>query len=132
MWTQAVFIGFDGTWNDNARGQVAAGIQYAAALINQEMPRYIGNTTALEQLEIQCCAEAWSGDPAIKTVRDQCIAMINGVENIIRTDPSLGIDGSTIAHLNVGNLYYSFDEGGNINAHIPFTVHVQSTLLTSS
>lgn len=130
MWTQAVFVGFDGDWRSNNRGQVASGVQYNAVLVNQERP-YLGNTTAFEQLEIPCCAEAWSGDPTCKTVRDQCLAMLAGVETVIRTDPTLAVDGSTIASLQVGNLDYEFDEGGNLNAHIPFTVHVQTTLTTS-
>jgi hypothetical protein len=129
-WTQAVFIGFDGNWQSNARGQIAPNAQYNAVLIDQERP-YIGNTTVHEQLEIPGCAEAWSGDPTCKTVRDQCLTMRAAVETVIRTDPTLGIDGSTIATVTVGNLDYEFDEGGNINAHIPFTVHVQTTLTTS-
>lgn len=129
-WTQAVFVGFDGRWGENGRGQTAAHTEYNAVLINQERP-YLGVTTVTEHLEIPCCAEAWSGDPTVKTVRDQCLVMLAGVEKVVRTDPTLGVDGATNTTLTVGDLSYEFDAGGNLNAHIPFTVHVQTTLTTS-
>lgn len=129
-WMQAVFIGFDGNWHVDGRGDVAPGTQYSGVLINQERP-YIGNTTAREQLEIPCCAEAWSGDPLLKTTRDQALAMLGGVETVLRTDPTLGIDGSTDATLTVGDLFYEYDAAGNVNMHIPFTIHVTTQLTTS-
>lgn len=125
----AVYVGFDGDWRSDAAGRVAAGVSYSAALINQQMI-YVGNTSVREEVEVPCCVTAWSGDPTCKTARNTVMALLAGVETIIRTDPTLGIDGSTIAELRLGDLYYEFDEGGNMNAHVPFTIHVVTTLLS--
>lgn len=128
MWQSAVFIGFDGDWRDNPRGFVTNS-DYQAVLVNQQMA-FLGNSSMFEQLEIQCAAEFWSGDVNVQNARNGAIAMLAGVESVIRTDFSLGIDGSTIASLHTGNLSYYFDNDGNVGSRIAFIVHVQTTLLT--
>lgn len=133
MWTQAVFVGFDGDWKESPRGYAAPG-DYQAVLINQQM-EYIGGTvfgtSMKETLEVQCAAEAWSGDPSISTARNQTLALLAGVETIIRTDPTLGIDGSTIATVQVGSLSYAFDDDGQIGCRVTFVVHVETILLST-
>lgn len=128
-WTSAVFVGFDGNWQSDRLGQVAAHAEYEGARINQKLV-YLGNTSVQEEIEVPCIAESWSGDPAIQTARNNCLAMLAGVEKVLRADPTLGIDGSTIAELQVGSLSYFFDDGGNLCARVPFTVHVLTTLLS--
>jgi hypothetical protein len=130
QWTSAVFIGFDGNWHTGPNGEVAFPASYEGVLVNQELP-YVGNTTVKETLEVQCVAEAWSGDPNTQTARNATLAMLAGVETVLRTDPTLGIDGSTIATLRVGSLFYAFDAGGNLAVRIPFTVHVLTTISTT-
>lgn len=134
MWTQAVFVGFDGNWHETPRGQVAPGVEYEAVLINQQL-EYIGGpvvgTSVKETLEVRCSAECWSGDPTCQTARNQTVALLAGVETVIRTDPTLGIDGGTIASVQVGSLVYEFDPDGNIGCRAPFVVHVLTTILSS-
>lgn len=117
-WTQAVYIGFDGNWQGS----------FESALIDQELA-YVGNTTMRETLDIRCVAEAWSGDPTVQAIRAQALTMLAGVETVLRTDPTLGIDGSTIATLQVGALYQApFKDG--LAVRIPFVVHVITTITT--
>lgn len=134
MWTQAVFVGFDGDWHETATGTVGNATAYEAVLINQERP-YVGGTTfgtsVKETLEVRCCAEAWSGDVGIPGIRGQVLTLLAGVETVIRTDPTFGIDGSTIAELQVGSLTYVFDASGNVGCRVAFTVHVVTFLLTT-
>jgi len=121
MWTQAVYVGFDGEWQNN---------QYDAVDLRQSL-NYLGNTSMFEEFDIWCVAEAWAGDTTTKTARDQTLAMFAGVQTVIRTDPTLGVDGSTITGLQmVGQLRYEYDSSGNILARLPFQIHVVTTLLT--
>jgi hypothetical protein len=122
MWTSAVFIGFDGDWRQVASG-AASGAEYEAVLINQEDP-FLGTTSVYEQLEIRCVAEAWTGESSLKVVRDSTTTMFGGVASMLRTDPSLGIDGTTKATLQLGTLFYYYDSDGNVNARLPFVIHV--------
>jgi hypothetical protein len=122
MWTQAVYVGFDGEWANNI---------YAAVDLRQDL-NYLGNTSMFEEFDIWCVAEAWAGDVNTKTARDQCLAMFAGVQTVLRTDPTLGVDGSTITGLTLaGQLRYEFDTSGNILARLPFQIHVVTTLLTT-
>lgn len=117
-WTQAVYVGFDGNWQGT----------FESVLVNQRL-EYLGNTTIKETLEVRCCAEAWSGDPAVQGVRNLALAMLAGVETVLRTDPTLGIDGSTTATVSVGSLYQQpFKDG--LACRIPFVVHVETTITT--
>jgi hypothetical protein len=119
QWSQAVFVGFDGNFQGS----------WESALIDQTRP-YLGVTTGEEILEIRCCAEAVSGDLTTKVVRDQALAMLAGVETVIRTDPRLGIDGSTNATLQVGTLY-QIAYSDSLHVRIPFVIHVQTTITTA-
>ena len=127
-WTTAVFVGFDGDWRQLATGQAGGGAYEAGT--GSQAYEYVGNTTVAEQIEIRCVAEAWGGEPTLKTYRDQALAMWAGIAAMIRTDPTLGIDGSTIASVSDYTLTYDFDNDGNVVCRIPFTVHVLTTILT--
>ena len=123
MWTQSVYVGFDGEW---------ANSQYDAVDLRQSL-NYLGNTSMFEEFDINGVAEAWNGDVTTKVVRDQCLAMFAGVQTVLRTDPTLGVDGSTVTGLTlVGQLRYEFDSSGNILARLPFQIHVITTLLTTN
>lgn len=122
-WTNAVYIGFAGDFAAYQQGQYSE-----AVLINQAGYR-LGNTSVPETLEVACVAEGWSGDQNPQTARNGCLTLLSGVETIIRTDPTLGVDGSTTASLQVGNLAYLLYTDG-IACHIPFTVHVTTYLIT--
>lgn len=129
MWTQAVFVGFNGDWHTNAAG-TSTGQAYEAVLTNQQLV-YVGPTSNREELEIQCVAAIWSGDTNIQAARNSALTLFGAVQTVLRTDPSLGIDGSTVAQGLVGTLEYDYDTGGNVGAAIRFTIHVTTTLLTS-
>lgn len=128
MWQSAVFIGFDGDWRLIASGQ-ASGAEYEAVLVNQEDP-YLGVSSVYEQIELRCCATAWTGESDLSVIRNTTLAMWAGVAQMLRTDPSLGIDGSTKAILQTGTLFYYYDDSGNVNCRIPFVIHVTTTLMT--
>ena len=132
MWTQAVFIGFDGDWRATGVGYPPANVQYEASLINQEIAYVSGPVNSnFEQQDIQCAAATWSGDVTVQTARNVVIGLLDGVEDVLRTDRSLGIDGSTIAVMHVGTLDYIWDDSGNLGARIKFVIHVQTTLMSS-
>lgn len=118
QWSQAVFVGFDGNFQGS----------WEAALVDQKRP-YLGVTTAEEILEIRCCAEAVSGDLTTKVVRDQALAMLAGVETVIRTDPTLGVDGTTDATLTVGTLYQIM-YSDSLHVRIPFVINVFTSIST--
>ena len=128
MWTQAIFVGFSGDWHATPLGVTSPG-SYTAMLINQERP-YLGPTTAFEQLEIECVAAIWTGDTNVQAARNLALALWASVQTVLRTDPSIGIDGSTISDIRTGVLEYDFDDGGNIGAAVRFTVAVKTALLT--
>lgn len=126
VWTQAIYFGFDGNWEGSFEGTI----------IDQTNP-YIGVTSAQEDLQIRGCAEAWSGDPTWSTLRNQALAMLAGLETIIRTDPSLGVDGTTITRFQVASVYHfppnttvgPYAGNGSV-VRIPFIIHVRSTLMS--
>lgn len=93
-WTDAVFVGFDGDWKGT----------FEACLINQ-MWAYQGNTSTFEDVEVRCAAIAWSGDLTPKPIRDRALILMGGVEKALRTDPTVGMGGDTIAKLNLGTMY---------------------------
>lgn len=129
MWTSAVFIGFNGDWRLAAAGLPTPGVEYQAVLVNQEM-RDLGVTSVYEQTDIACVATAWTGESAVKVVRDQTLAMWAGVGTVIRTDPTLGIDGSTIAQISTYTFENDFDARNQIGVAVRFVVNVRTTLLT--
>ena len=126
-WTNAVFVGFDGDWRETAAG--SSGTFEAGEGVQSY--EYVGNTSVLEQIEVRCVAESWGGEPTLKTYRDQALAMWAGIAAMIRADPTLGIDGSTIASVSDYTINYDYDADGNAVCRIPFTVHVTTTILTT-
>ena len=115
-----VFVGFDGDWVSGT---------FESASINQSWP-YLGNTSRLEDVSVPCCVESWTGDMTPKTARDRAVVLLAGVETVLRTDPTLGIDGSTVAVLTVG-IPYQEPSGSGYLCRIVFTVDVKTTLLTT-
>lgn len=128
MWTSAVFIGFDGNWTETEQS-----LGTDAADINQTFA-YLGGVpqSMFEDLTVFCIAQGWNGDTNQKVVRDQALVMFHGVETALRTDPTLGIDGSVIAGLTIaGQLRYEYDMHGNVACRIPFQIQVKTTLLAT-
>jgi hypothetical protein len=122
-----VFVGFDGLWEETetSNGTTLADISQQFA--------YLGNTAMFEELTIYCIAQGWSGTSDLLAVLDQAMAMFHGVETVLRTDPTLGIDGSVIAGLDVsGQLRAEYDAGGNVAVRVPFTIKVETTLLSTA
>jgi hypothetical protein len=115
----SIFVGFGGDWETPVE---SVGIDHG--------DYYVGNTTITETLVIAGEIICWTGDNAIKPVRDRAIALFAGLETVIRTDPSLGIDGSTLAHLTPSTVdQYTFE--GGLACRIAYTVHVITSLKTS-
>lgn len=129
MWTQAVFVGFDGDWHTTPSGDSSGG-PYEAVLVNQELV-YVGNTTYREELEVQCCAAMWTGETSLQAARNGVLAVFAAAQTALRVDPTLGVDGSTVATVATGTLAYDYDTAGNVGAAVRFTVHVLTTLLTT-
>jgi hypothetical protein len=60
----------------------------------QQTPGPFGtNRPRDEQGEIACIASSWAGGTNQKTVRDAAYAITSGVENLLRSSPSLGVSG---------------------------------------
>ncbi len=128
MFNQAVFVGFEGDWQGS----------FEACQIDQEEP-YLGNSTVRETLELRCCADSWGGDPTWQTLRNSCLALLAGVETVIRTDRTLGIDGTTtVTQVAPGTLIQAptttfgpepYASSGSL-VRIPFIVHVTTYLMT--
>ena len=129
MWTQAVFVGFDGDWHTTPAGDSTGG-PYEVMLGNQELT-YVGNTSNREELEIHCCAAIWTGEPDLQPALESAFNLFGAVQQIVRSDPTLGIDGSTIATVQTFTAVYDYDTAGNVGAAVRFTVHVLTTLLTT-
>jgi hypothetical protein len=118
-WTDAVFVGFDG-FQDSA---------YEAGTIDHQWA-YVGNTSAFETVTVNCSIMSWTGDITPKPARDSALVLLAGVETVLRTDPTLGIDGSTQAQLLIGTPFQEpFTKG--LQVRIPFTVTVTTTLISS-
>jgi hypothetical protein len=90
----------------------------------------LGVTSVWEQLELRCVAEAWSGESDLSVPRNSALTMWAGVAQYLRTDPTLGIDGTTKATLQTGTGFYQYDNAGNVICRIPFVIHVLTTLMT--
>ena len=129
MWTQAVFVGFDGDWHTTPAGDASGG-PYEAVLVNQQLA-YVGNTTYREEMEVQCCAAAWTGETSLQAARNSALSLFAAVQTALRADPTLAVDGSTVATVQTGVLAYDYDTAGNVGAAVRFTVHVLTTLLTT-
>lgn len=62
---------------------------------DQDWPVLDAARTLDETAEIVCAAEAWSGTPTVKTVRDQCDAIVAAVAVLLRGTPAVGGPGDT-------------------------------------
>jgi hypothetical protein len=50
----------------------------------------LGRQAVTENLTIHCCAEAWSGETDVRTLRLAAYAIVHAVETLVRADPMLG------------------------------------------
>lgn len=50
----------------------------------------LGKQAVDETLTIHCCAEAWSGETDVRTLRLEAYGIVHAVETLIRADPMLG------------------------------------------
>lgn len=117
--TGLIVVGFDG-FQDS---------QYQAGTIDH-LWAYVGNTTAIETVTVNCSVMSWTGDVTCKPARDSALALLAGAETVIRTDPTLGIDGSTQAQMLIGTPFQEPFTAG-LQVRIPFVVSVTTTLLSS-
>lgn len=120
-WDDCVYVGFDGDWGNTVA---------EAVVINQVWP-YIGVTTREETSDITCAIVSQTGDDDIKGVRDRAVVLLAAVETVLRTDPTLGIDGSTIAQLSPVAVYQETTQAG-LACRVLFTISVKTTLTSST
>lgn len=118
-WADAVFIGFDGDWNG----------KFDSVRIKQDWS-YLGATSRFEEVDIVCSVVSWSGDVTPKPNRDRAIVLLGAVETVLRTDPTLGLDSSVIATLDVANVFQEPFQNGH-GCRILFTIHIRDQILTS-
>lgn len=59
----------------------------AAAQVNADWPVLDHAETLDETGEVVCAAEAWGGGAVVKTVRDQCDAIVGAVDLLLRGGP---------------------------------------------
>lgn len=116
VWTDAVFIGFDADWAGS----------YQSVLIDQKWA-YLGGTSQFEELHLDCAAVAWSGDLAPKGCRDRALAILAGVETVLRTDPTVGMGPAAITALQVGTMFQEPYADG-YSCRILFTIHATGFL----
>jgi hypothetical protein len=50
----------------------------------------LGKQAVTETLTIHCCAEAWSGETDVRTLRLAAYGIVHAVEVLVRADPMLG------------------------------------------
>lgn len=67
----------------------------AAATTEQDWPNLDQARTLDEDGEIVCAAEAWGGGATVKTVRDQCAAIVGAVDLLLRGTTISGGPGDT-------------------------------------
>ena len=75
---------------------------------------------------------AWAANRTLKNLPGPGVGHAGrSIAAMIRADPTLGIDGSTIASVSDYTINYDYDADGNAVCRIPFTVHVTTTILTT-
>lgn len=85
----------------------------------------LGYATRDEVTAINCCAEAWSGDDTISTVRHSVFAILAAVEALVRADNSTGGLGFSQPGVTAGDLLQNNSATGAI-ARVPFTLTFKS------
>lgn len=79
-------------------GDVDSEGRTTAATSRQEWAN--ANYTAKDETgQILCAASSFNGDGSIPQARADTFALMTAVENLLRADPSLGVDGLLWAHL---------------------------------
>lgn len=121
----SIFVGFTGDWEAPVEDVSIDHGDY-----------YVGNTTITETLVINGQILCWTGDNNPKTVRDRAIVLFAGLETVVRTDPSLGIDSSTLAHLTPTHVFqetFGADDGmrAGLVCRLLFSVHVVTQTKTT-
>jgi hypothetical protein len=116
-WADAVFVGFDGDY---------AGSYEAANLIHT----MTFQVREYEEVVITGAIVSWSGDIVPKSCRDRAVALLAGLDSIIRTDPTLGLSQDVIANLDTGIMFQEPFADGHA-CRITFTVNVKTYLMLS-
>ena len=75
-----LWVGMDDPDSEEAPISAESDAQWAA----------LGAQTQNEEFSIHCCAEAWSGDNDVRTVRLAAYGIVAAVETLIRADVNLG------------------------------------------
>lgn len=87
----------------------------------------LGSATRLEQSEVHCCAEAWSGSDTLAAVRLSVAGIVAAAESVIRSDTT-GFGGNAALAapgFAVGDLLQNNTTTGAV-ARIPFSVIFKS------
>lgn len=108
-----------------------------AAETDQDWPNLDQARTLDETAEITCAAEAWSGTPTVKTVRDQCDAIVAAVALLLRGTTVSGGPGDTQmgglvfwSRVTAGQWYQRPSQDGLAVMHV-FKIMYQARLVTS-
>lgn len=109
----AVFVGYDG----NPEGE------FEAASLEQQWTGP-GARVKDETLEIRCAAVAWSGDTAIKPLRDTVLSLFTAANAALRANPSQGLANPAVFNLEAGTLFQEPITNG-LQARLPFTITAQ-------
>lgn len=80
-----------------------------------------------EFVDIDCVVVARSGDPTLKTVRDQAETLWAAIDAALRANVQQGVPGVDWTEISGGELYQSNNQAGAM-ARIVFTVHARSQI----
>jgi hypothetical protein len=108
-----------------------------AATTDQNWPNLSQGRQLDEDAEIVCAAEAWSGTGTVKTVRDQCDAIVAAVALLLRGTVAGGGPGDTQmgglvfwSRVTAGQWYQRPSQDGVAVMHV-FKIMYKARLLTS-
>jgi len=106
-----VIVGHDGTLGETLSGRVSG--QYVG----------IGGQSRDEDIDVECCIIARSGDQQLQAVRLAATALEAQVEAILRASPTLSTAGVFWHEITTYEVYQSNDRGAM--CRLPFTVHAR-------
>ncbi|MFC3453999.1 hypothetical protein [Amycolatopsis speibonae] len=116
-YTNAVYIGFDGQYEDSEELAVSAQQEWAG----------IGRNARNEDLQITCSVVVLTGnaDTAWKPTRDAAYSIIEAVGQVLRADPSVGLPPPVVAELVPGDFYQETGPAG-MQARVLFSIHLKT------
>lgn len=62
---------------------------------------WLGTGQRAENATVNCVADAWNGDGDLGAARDTVFGVVNQVATAIQSDPTLGLQGSPVAGINL-------------------------------